>query len=155
MTARNSCTAVNSLWQRGTAVLCTQQSCCNTKAHGLWAHIGFIPWATSNRQTSKLALRRGESRNSLTFILLGRTASDPFTNAWLNPVSLASEVDQPKKVSISGENRLPTYETPATGSTPDASLLHKSGSDAPDRTCVLCPVDLVLWRRVFGALFKN
>ena len=33
-------------------------------AHGFWAHIGFIPWATSNRQTSQLALRRGASRTA-------------------------------------------------------------------------------------------
>ena len=38
-------------------------------AHGFWAHIGSTPWATSNRQTSQLALRRGTSR----------TASDLFT----------------------------------------------------------------------------
>ena len=33
-------------------------------AHGFWAHIGSIPWATSNRQTSQLALRRGASRTA-------------------------------------------------------------------------------------------
>ena len=31
-------------------------------AHGFWVHIGSIPWATSNRQTPQLALRRGASR---------------------------------------------------------------------------------------------
>ena len=47
---RNCCTAVHS----STAVI----------AHGFWAHIGSIPWATSNRQTSQLALRRGASRTA-------------------------------------------------------------------------------------------
>ena len=45
---RNCCTAVHS-----TAV----HSITAVIAHGLWAHIGSIPWATSNRQTSQLALR--------------------------------------------------------------------------------------------------
>ena len=33
-------------------------------AHGFWVHIGSIPWATSNRQTSQLALQRGASRTA-------------------------------------------------------------------------------------------
>ena len=69
-------------------------------AHGFWAHIESIPWTTSNRQTSKLALRRGgEERLELlvTFLLLGRTASDPSTTAWLNPLSSGSKIDQPQK----------------------------------------------------------
>ena len=33
-------------------------------AHGFWAHIGSMPWATSNRQTSQLALRRGASQTA-------------------------------------------------------------------------------------------
>ena len=47
---KNCCTAVHS----STAVI----------AHGFWAHIGSIPWATSNRQTSQPALRRGASRTA-------------------------------------------------------------------------------------------
>ena len=46
----NCCTSVHS----STAVI----------AHGFWVHIGSIPWATSNRQTSQLALRRGASKSS-------------------------------------------------------------------------------------------
>ena len=91
--------------------------------------------------------RCGEERHELlvTFLLLCRTASDPSTTAWLNPLSfLYSELDQPQKSVHLGRNRLPTSETPATGSTADASLLHKGSSDALDRTCVLCPGDLVL-----------
>ena len=38
------------------------QTCVLEKiAHGLWVHLGSVPWATSNRQTSQLALRRGAS----------------------------------------------------------------------------------------------
>ena len=50
-TKRNCCTAAV---HSSTAVI----------AHGLWAHIGSIPWATSNRQTSQLALQRGASRTA-------------------------------------------------------------------------------------------
>ena len=46
----NCCAAVHS----NTAVI----------AHGFWVHIGSIPWVTSNRQTSQLALRRGASRTA-------------------------------------------------------------------------------------------
>ena len=49
-----------------------------------------------------------------------------------------------KKSVRLGRNRLLTSETPATGSTADASLLRKGSSDVLDRTCVLCSVDLVL-----------
>ena len=47
---RNCCTALHT----STAVI----------AHGFWVHIGSIPWATSNRQNSQLALRRGASRTA-------------------------------------------------------------------------------------------
>ena len=43
---------------------CTQHSSSAVIAHGFWAHIGSIPWATLNRQTSLLALRRGASRTA-------------------------------------------------------------------------------------------
>ena len=43
---------------------CTQHSSTAVIAHGFRAHIGYIPWATSNRQTSQLALRRGASRTA-------------------------------------------------------------------------------------------
>ena len=68
---RNCCTAVHS----STAVI----------AHGFWAHIGSIPWATSNRQTSQLALRRRASRTARNLLLRCRTASEPSTTAGLNP----------------------------------------------------------------------
>ena len=41
----------------------TQQYCCIV-AHGFSTHFRSIPWATSNRQTSQLALRRGVSRTA-------------------------------------------------------------------------------------------
>ena len=49
-----------------------KRNCCSAAVHssaaaivhGFWAHIGSIPWATSNRQTSQLTLRRGESRTA-------------------------------------------------------------------------------------------
>ena len=44
-----------------------------------------------------------------------------------------------KKSVHLGRNRLPTSETPATGSTADASLLHKGNSDALDRTLCALP----------------
>ena len=80
----------------------------------------------------------------VTFLFLCRTACDPSTTAWLNPLSLGSEIDQLQKSVHLGRNRLPTCETPATGSTANASLLHEGSSDALDRACVLWPVDLVL-----------
>ena len=46
----NCCAAVHS----STAVI----------AHGFWVHIRSIPWATSNRQTCQLGLRRGSSRTA-------------------------------------------------------------------------------------------
>ena len=49
-----------------------------------------------------------------------------------------------KKSVHLGRNRLPASETPASGSTADASLVRKGSSDVLDRTCVLCSVDLVL-----------
>ena len=52
-------------------------------------------------------------------------------------------ISHKKRVHL-GRNRLPTSETPATGSTAEASLLHKGSSDELDRTRVLCPADLVL-----------
>ena len=70
-------------------------------AHGFWAHIGSIPWATSNRQTSQLALRRRASRTARNLLLLCRTDSDPSTTAWLNPLSLGSKIDQPPKKCLS------------------------------------------------------
>ena len=92
----------------------------------------------------------------MTFLLLCRTAaSDPFTTAWLNPMSMGSKIDQPQKECPCRAQPLPTSETTATGSTADASLLRKGSSDVLDRTFVLCPVDLGLRRRVSGALFKN
>ena len=58
---RNRCTAVHSTdVHSSTAVI----------AHGFWAHIGSIPWATSNRQTSQLSLRRGASRTARSLLLL-------------------------------------------------------------------------------------
>ena len=82
---RNCCTAVHS-----TAV----HSITAVIAHGLWAHIGSIPWATSNRQTSQLALRRGASRTARS-----RFTPLPYrpTTAWLDPLSLGSKIDQPQK----------------------------------------------------------
>ena len=60
-------------------------------------------------------------------------------------MSASSKIDHPQeKVSISGRNRLPTSETPAAGSTGDASLLRKGISDMLDRTRVLCSLDLGL-----------
>ena len=61
----------------------------------------------------------------VTFLLLCHTAaSGPFTTARLNPMSLSSKLDQPQEECPSlGRNRLPTFETPDTGSTADASLL--------------------------------
>ena len=43
---------------------CTQHSNTAVIAHGFWAHFGSIPWATSNRQTSQLAVRREASRTA-------------------------------------------------------------------------------------------
>ena len=70
-------------------------------ARGFWVHIGSIPWATSNRQTSQLALRRRASRTARNLLLLCRTDSDPSTTAWLNPLSLGSKIDQPPKKCLS------------------------------------------------------
>ena len=122
---------------------CTQQSCCKTPwALGTqWVH---RPWATSNSIDLPVSVAVGGVQKLLvTFTLRWRTAApDPSTTAWLNPMSLGSKIDQPQqKVSVHlGRNRLPTSETPATGSTADASLLRKGSSDVLHRTCALCPV---------------
>ena len=80
----------------------------------------------------------------VTVLLLCRTASDPSTTAGsIRCIWVQKSISHTKSVHL-GRNHLPTCETPATGSTADASLLNKSSSDALDRTCVLCPVDLVL-----------
>ena len=118
---------------------CTQQYRCNSpRVVGTnWVHtLGhFEPTKAPEERLELLVI----------FLLLCRTAAEPSTAAWLNPLSLGSKIDQPQeKVSHLGRKRLATSETPATGSTADASLLRKGSSDVLDRSCVLCPVDLVL-----------
>ena len=65
----NCCTAVHS----STAVI----------AHGFWVHVGSIPWATSNRSTSQLALRRGAYRIARNlFTPLPHRLRPPKCNFW-------------------------------------------------------------------------
>ena len=57
------------------------------------------PYPGPPRIVKPPSLRCGDERLELlvTFLLLCRTASDPSTTAWLNPLSLGSKIDRPQK----------------------------------------------------------
>ena len=63
-TTRSPCAGLAPSLNVCTSTRKKRNSCTAVIAHGFWAHIGSIPWATSNRQTSQLALRRGASRTA-------------------------------------------------------------------------------------------
>ena len=76
----------------------------------------------------------------VTLLLFYRTGVDSFTTAWILalPGVAGFENRPPTKQSVHlGGNRLPTFETPATASTADASLL-RQGHQRRARTRVLC-----------------
>ena len=73
------------------------------------------PYPGPPRIVKPPSLRCGDERLELlvTFLLLCRTASDPSTTAWLNPLSFGLKIYQPQKISVHlGRNRLPTSEAP-------------------------------------------
>ena len=113
-------------------------------AHGFWAHtLGLSPGPPRNRQTSQLALRRGASRTAPD--LLCRTASDPSTTAWLNPMSLGSEIDNPHtKKKCPSRAQPPSFrDTSHRLHSRRFSLAQEQQRCARSNLCAV-PVDLVL-----------
>ena len=106
---------------------------------------------------NNIALRRGASRTACNLFTPLPHCLWPFYYrlAQLSVIGFKNRSATEKSVHL-GRNRLAIFEAPSTDSTADACLLRKGSIDVLDRTCMLCPVDLVLWWcRVSGPLFKN
>ena len=97
------------------APICQQGAGDAVIAHGFWAHIGSIPWATSNRQTSQLALRRGASRTARNLFTPSRTASDPSTTAGsIRCLWVQKSISHKVSISSATAFRLSRHQPPAT-----------------------------------------
>ena len=87
---------------RSTRTNCSTLLYTSVLLYGFYVHIGSIPWATSNRQTSELALLRGAfrtARNHFTHLPHLRL---PFYRPAQSPVFGFRVESATEKVSISG-----------------------------------------------------
>ena len=115
---------------------CTQHS--STTLTGSRHTLG--PYRGPPRIAKPPSLRCSDERLELlvTFLLLCRTASDPSTTAWLNPLSFGSKIDQPPKKCPSWAQPSSDFRDATQPQAPPPALLSWARAAAMHSTKPVC-----------------